>query len=135
MIDIIVSLAEKIVKLFDIDRVRRRELLADIIKPIFDDLENIHQDYLKELTDIQIECQNNIQNLEFQIKNLTKKRIFLEPQRELIKAKIKQLNTRKWHPRIKDFLLSVDSYFNLDTPLPHLVSLSVDRECYSLYTR
>jgi hypothetical protein len=128
MIDTITSLAEKIVKLLDVNRVRRRELLADIIKPIFDDLENIHRDYLKELTEIQIKCKNNIENLDFQIKELTKKRIFLEPERELIKAKVKQLNTRKWHPRIKEFLLSVDDYFNLGIPLPDLTSLYVDTD-------
>lgn len=127
MIDTIVKLSDKIIKLLEINRIRRREILSEILTPIYMDLKEIHRDYLKELSLAQMSCSDNIDNLSKHLGGLMVKRLLFEPERETIKSKIKQLNTRKWHPKVKAFLLSVEEYFNIYSPYQSLTEVYSDK--------
>lgn len=127
MIDTIVKLSDKIIKLLEINRIRRREILSEILTPIYMDLKEIHRDYLKELTTVQMSCSDNIDNLSKHLNELMMKRLLFEPERETIKTKINQLNTRKWHPKVKAFLLSVEEYFNIYSPYQSLTEVYRDK--------
>jgi hypothetical protein len=113
-------LTEKIVRLLEIDRIQRRELLSDVLRPIYEDLQEIHRDYLIVLSSAKANLTNDPEALKWVMLYLQQKRILKEPERTKIIATCDRLLTRQWRPEVRAFLESVASYFNLNPPLQEL---------------
>lgn len=123
MEELLINLIDKIIELLGISRVRRRELLIEVLTPIYNNLKEIHREYLIELSVAKEQCAD-VQNLRKMLTQLEKKRILREPERQEIKALSERLIAKKWRPEVKKFLESSNNYFQLSVPLIILLEYS-----------
>lgn len=121
MIDVLIKVTEQLMALLEISRTQRRTLLLEVIAPIYQDLEEIHREYLVVLSSARERCFSNPRSMKEVLVELQGKRILKEPERQKIIATCDRLLARKWRPEVKQFLLAVREYFNLGPPLAGLV--------------
>ena len=120
MIEALGVIADKLLSLLEISRVRRRELLLDVITPLFDDLKVIHSEYLIELSAAREQCTNNPEMLKQVLTHLDEKRLFKEAERQQILSTCERLLARKWRPEVRQFLSSAQAYLQLHPPIARL---------------
>jgi len=120
----IATLGVKIIELLNIDRIRRRESLVEVLTPIYENLKEIHGEYLIELSTARNQCATEFGTLKEVLINLENKRLLKEPQRQEIIAASERLITRKWRPEVKKFLESINRYFKLSMPIITMVNYS-----------
>jgi len=120
----IATLGVKIIELLNINRIRRRESLVEVLTPIYENLKEIHGEYLIELSTARNQCAEGVGTLKEVLINLENKRLLKEPQRQEIIAASERLITRKWRPEVRKFLESINRYFKLSMPLIAMVNYS-----------
>jgi hypothetical protein len=119
MIDALISVADRLIQLKEFQTVQLRLLFDRLIEPIFNDLSNVHQDYLKMFEDIydslpyswEIGSTDYNSRVALCVKQLKKKRLEFEPIRVKVLAVTDELKRQVKNPGVIEFVESAINYF------------------------
>jgi hypothetical protein len=116
MIDmsLIVSCLEKIGNLINISRIERRDFLVNLLNPIYDDLRNIHHNYISTLSLYLNKFENNEISISDLLSSIKKERFAELNKRDELSTKCCRLLQKKWRPEVSAFLESIRDYFLVD---------------------
>jgi hypothetical protein len=116
----LINLTAKFIKLLNNGHIHQRDLLSTVLTPIYNDLQEIHRDYLAELSTARNLCAIGIPNLKNIFEDLKSKSLLREPEIKKIVAQSECLLFETWQPEVKAFLTSTHDYFHLSVPLIEL---------------
>jgi hypothetical protein len=112
MLELILSLLEKIKELIKLEDKKIENLYKEFFKPIFEDMILIHKDYVSMFYDLNniIHFDAEVSELEAAAKYLGRRRIELEPVREKMRAILEQSRSLALGDKGNAFIGSVTTY-------------------------
>jgi hypothetical protein len=111
MIDLLLKLLENLQKLAELRSARKRRAFKEMAEPLFDELLDVHKDYMLKFAEARSRVEKNRKNPKPAIKYLEKERRTFEPVRVKLAALAETLRQSNKPSVIDDFLFAVARYF------------------------
>jgi hypothetical protein len=110
------GIIDRVIQLANIRQARRKNLYAEVLKPLYVELEKVHYDYVRTLNDCLKEA-NNKDFINITIRTIDEKRLPLLPARQKLREFIRSLNNAGVkQEEEKEFCWAVSKYFGVERP-------------------